>query len=604
MMQERNQMKTNINRLLKYPLLALVTGLAVFAALWTMPGTAQGQVVGGDLFATTNLGGTWVNGASPLYQYTPQYVPPGGTPGLFASALDTPRGLAFDGAGNLYVTTNTNVDASVDPPTIQGTILKITSGGLMSTFATGFPVGFLQGLATDSAGDVFISSLADVDGVLPSTLYKITPDGTLSSFALLPSSGWGLAFDSAGNLYVATADADVNGAILKFAPDGTSTTFIGAADFPNSGGAGPLGLAFDASGNLFVSTFNGNDLTGEIRKFGPDGTEITPRFATGLTQAPRGLALDSAGNLFVAEIGLSAPGDILEFTPGGTQTVFASQNFGTRGNRGPEWLAFTTGAVTPPTTAVTLTLPDATEPLTATVTYIDQNSVPPPPSDFELTGSINLTFDITTTATPTPPIIIAFTVPPSLAGQTLSALHYDCTQDPPNCNWVDSTIKYVCDTQGCNWVDSTDTLHPAGQDGYPSSPAQNTVYASVNSLSPFLIAKFKYAAQVQQPINANGTSVFNARRGVIPVAFKLTSDGVPTCALPPATISVFRTSGGVVGSVDESVYLLNSDTGSNFRISNCQYVYNLGSRSLGPGTYLVNISIGGSVTGSATFALK
>jgi hypothetical protein len=59
-----------------------------------------------------------------------------------------------------------------------------------------------------------------------------------------------------------------------------------------------------------------------------------------------------------------------------------------------------------------------------------------------------------------------------------------------------------------------------------------------------------------------------------------------------------------VGSVDESVYLLNSDTGSNFRISNCQYVYNLGSRSLGPGTYLVNISIGGSVTGSATFALK
>ena len=46
--------------------LALVTGLAVFAALWATPEAAHGQVVGGDLFATVNLGGTYVNGASPL----------------------------------------------------------------------------------------------------------------------------------------------------------------------------------------------------------------------------------------------------------------------------------------------------------------------------------------------------------------------------------------------------------------------------------------------------------------------------------------------------------------------------------------------------------
>src|SRR5207253_5115089 len=125
----------------------------------------------------------------------------------------------------------------------------------------------------------------------------------------------------------------------------------------------------------------------------------------------------------------------------------------------------------------------------------------------------------------------------------LRALHYECdTQNPPNCQWQDRTI-YL------------------GDPNYPSSPAPNTIYGSVNSLSPFLIAKFKYAAQVQQPINADGTSVFSVKRGVIPVAFKLTSDGVATCQLPPATISVFRTSGGVVGSIDESVYLLKSDIG-------------------------------------------
>src|SRR5437870_844218 len=222
---------------LKYPLLALVTGLAVFAALWATLGTARGQVQGGDLFSTVNLGGTFNNGASPIYQYTPQYVPPGGTPTIFASALDTPRGVAIDGAGNLYVATNKDVDDSVNPPKIQGTILKITPDGFMSTFATGFPVSFLQGLATDSAGNVFVIAQDDAVTNAPSTIYKITRVGTLSPFASLSFTGWVPAFDSAGNLYVATADSNGNGEILRFAPDGTpdSSPFVGPTDFPNTG---------------------------------------------------------------------------------------------------------------------------------------------------------------------------------------------------------------------------------------------------------------------------------------------------------------------------------------------------------------------------------
>jgi hypothetical protein len=552
-----------------------------------MPGIVRGQVQGGDLFATVNLGGTFNNGAHPIYQYGSQYVPPDGTPGIFASALDTPRGLAFDGAGNLFVENNHTVDASLDPPLVQGTVLKITPDGLMSTFATGFPSGFfLQGLATDSAGDLFVTGgpLQDSNNPNPpATIYKITPDGTLSTFASLPAQNLGIACDSNGNVYAATSDAPTdtaNGEILRFAPDGTpdSSPFVGPTNYPNP--VGPLGLAFDASGNLFASTIDPNN--GDIRKFSPDGTEITPRFATGLTKSPRGLAFDSAGNLFVAEIGIpgtATTGDILEFTPTGTQTVFASTNFGFRGNRGPEWLAFTTAAVTPPATAVTLTLPDATAPLTATVTLIDQDSVPPPPSNFvELDGS-NLAFDISTTTTPTPPIIIGFTVPSSVYTPTLKALHY------ANGNWVDSTI-YPTDPN------------------YPSNPAPNTVYASVNSLSPFLVAKFRYAAQVQQPINADGTSVFNVRRGVIPVKFTLTDDGSSTCTLPPATIAVTRTAGGTTGAINESVYSGSADNGSNFRIVSCQYVYNLNSNALGVGTYRVDAKVNGTVVGSATFQLK
>jgi hypothetical protein len=157
-------------------------------------GKVQGDF---DLFATVNLGGSYVNGASPIYQYTSQYVPPAGTPGLFASALDTPRGLAFHG-GNLYVAINTTVDASVDPPLVQGSILKITPDGLMSTFATAFPFGaFLQGLATDSDGNLFVAGSGpnNPNQDLPSPIYKVALDGKVTSFATLPYAGWGLAFD-------------------------------------------------------------------------------------------------------------------------------------------------------------------------------------------------------------------------------------------------------------------------------------------------------------------------------------------------------------------------------------------------------------------------
>lgn len=111
-----------------------------------------------------------------------------------------------------------------------------------------------------------------------------------------------------------------------------------------------------------------------------------------------------------------------------------------------------------------------------------------------------------------------------------------------------------------------------------------------------------YAASVQQPINAGGTSVFKARRGVIPVKFSLKKGGVQTCNLPPATIVVNRLSAsGSSTVVNEGEYMQNADSGSNFRIDQCQYIYNLAASVLGVGTYRVDIVIDGKVAGSATF---
>jgi len=88
------------------------------------------------------------------------------------------------------------------------------------------------------------------------------------------------------------------------------------------------------------------------------------------------------------------------------------------------------------------------------------------------------------------------------------------------------------------------------------------------------------------------------------VKFSLTQDGSPTCFLPPATIALTRTAGGNVGTINESVYIMSADSGSDFRVEDCQYIYNLSASALGAGTYQVDITINGTTVGSATFKLK
>jgi probable HAF family extracellular repeat protein len=133
-----------------------------------------------------------------------------------------------------------------------------------------------------------------------------------------------------------------------------------------------------------------------------------------------------------------------------------------------------------------------------------------------------------------------------------------------------------------------------------------TACASTPSLSPFALFETAYAAQVQQPINPDGSSVFSAARGVIPVKFTLELNGVASCGLPPGTIAVTRTAGGTTGSIDESTYSMSADSGPNFRIdtTSCQYVYNLSSSALGSGVYRVDILINTYAVGSGFFALK
>ncbi|MDT4893487.1 MAG: hypothetical protein QOE97_2522 [Pseudonocardiales bacterium] len=199
---------------------------------------------------------------------------------------------------------------------------------------------------------------------------------------------------------------------------------------------------------------------------------------------------------------------------------------------------------------------------------------------------------------------------PSISGGVVSFESYDPTASTPNFD------IYIYDLATDRLFKLTDT---------PEDETLNEVWAAPNGTVTTVTAVWSrreatgddnvYAetvtlpsttalsATVKQPINADGSSTFTAKRGVVPVKFALSDNGVPTCDLPPATITVTRVGAASSQSVDESTYISAADIGSSFRISSCQYDYNLAARNLGPGSYRIGIVIGGQQVGSASFAL-
>ncbi len=174
-------------------------------------------------------------------------ITPDGAVSLFKSLSmpSFPTGLAFDGNGDLYVSSYG-----------ANQITKITPSGTESLFAPLPAESGPEGLAFDGSGNLYVA-LSNINQI-----YKITPEGTPTLFATLPANSFafGLAFDGIGNLY----ETGLDNTIRKITPGGAVSLF---ATLPNYTDPEAVGLAFDSSGNLFAA-----GLSGEISKITPDGT--------------------------------------------------------------------------------------------------------------------------------------------------------------------------------------------------------------------------------------------------------------------------------------------------------------------------------------------
>jgi sugar lactone lactonase YvrE len=204
---------------------------------------------------------------------------------------------ALDREGNIYVTFSgprgQKVPVSIFKIDMHHNVKPFLSDMMNAT-----------AIAFDRDGQMYVSSRHD------EAVYKVAPNGTMSTYAEGMGIATGIAFDAAENLYV----GDRSGTIFKIARD--RQIFVFATLEPS---VSAYHIAFGPHGDMFVTGPSTSSFDC-VYKVDPHGTVSV--FYRGLGR-PQGLALDAEGNIYVAA-SLGGKRGIVRINPQGKASLEVS----------------------------------------------------------------------------------------------------------------------------------------------------------------------------------------------------------------------------------------------------------------------------------------
>jgi trimeric autotransporter adhesin len=312
-----------------------------FANLASIEGLAVDNQ--GNIYMALTLDGVVIR-LSPLGQLT--LIAGNGTDGFSGDGgpaalaqLNTPTALAVDNQGNVYILDSANNRIRE----VSNGIINTVAGGGQNYPGDNGPATSARvaltpyGLAVDSAGNFYFSSVGGIRKVSNGTLTTIGGSGFGLGDNVAATSVYadpaGIAVDSAGNIYFADSCYNrirkISGGIISTVAGNQTPTanFLGyscptGAAGPSTGIArsvtldSPQSIALDGSGNVyFVETFGNGVRVREVSNgtistfaggstalpFGPPVADGIPATAALLTGS-QALAADASGNVWVPDV--------------------------------------------------------------------------------------------------------------------------------------------------------------------------------------------------------------------------------------------------------------------------------------------------------------
>ncbi len=252
-----------------------------------------------------------------------------------SAALNFPGSVALDATGNLAIGDDNNDRIRKVGVAQVPKITTFAGNGIRSYGGDGGPANLAplnliySGVAFDTAGNLYISDFNN------GRLRKVTPQGIINSVDTGGVYPTAVAVDRFSNLYVSDSST-----VQKITPGGIRTTIAGngTPGYCGDGGAAtsaclnqPSGLAVDAEGSVYIA----DQFNNRVRKVDPAGiiTTVAGRGNEGFTgdggpataatvTLPIGIAVDASGNLYIADYNF---GHVREVSTDGVITTIAGR---------------------------------------------------------------------------------------------------------------------------------------------------------------------------------------------------------------------------------------------------------------------------------------